>query len=291
MTLILRIIMSLEKVVLFSKKGVKAMGVEIDPVYLLSNTYSRIAAQSTLPDETVLIEAALKEAGCNVKRVDVLWPRNSFSSIGQIYYTIDYFEKYPSANQLSALSWFGDGGCVIPGHDFIIVSSYYVIRRNREKVKKVLQKLFPGEIFFVEPFQGLSFVEPGHIDHVNDIYHIDQTVGCVPSARLITVEKAHYDAAQEDFDVIDSHTDYHVVPIDSGNEICVLGHNYLVVEEQPNVVISNEAASQVNAELRNHGVTVIETPQPLVSMPRSGCSVRCATNRLVNASVLDYIDV
>lgn len=272
--------MPLEEVMILGKEGIQKTEVENDPVYLLSGTISMLAGVfNTLFDETEPIEAALKEAGCKIKRVDGFWPRDSYVSFGSAYYSIDFFERSPVAETLRSFSWFGNGGCVISGDHFLIVSSYHIPLNKREEAEQIIHKFFPGEIYFVQPYQEVSIAETDHID---------QTIGCIPGAKLITVDKQHYKAAKTDFQAMNI-TGYEVVPIDTNKEAMLLGNNYLVIEEYEKTVISNSAATRVNQELRNLGIDVLETPRPLKFLPMAGGSVRCATNRLLNESLLGSI--
>ncbi len=261
-------------VVVLNKEGLVRRSVDLSPAYLLGHSITRFA-RSGFPDETIYIEDALKEAECNVKRVPVSWPRNSYVRLGRIYYTPDYFyERYPG------FAFLGNGGGVIPGDGFVLVSSIHIppeIKGAKEKIKSELKKVMPVDIYLIPPFCDNTFMP--HSD-------IDTTVGCITDARLVTVDKKHYERDKEYFQEVEAGTKYEVVPIDCGDEL--LGNNYLIVRELEKTVINNKASTRVNAELKNLGVTVIETSEPLQVMPFFG-GVRCASHWMHNESLLEDI--
>ena len=239
-----------------------------------------MASHGMLEDEGAFIEPALRDAGCKVKRVSYTWPRDSFVEINNKYVTIDFFEKSPHAHNLAKVSWFAQGGLVISGNDFVIASKYGIPKEKQEKYENALQKIYQERAFMIDPIQNIPLIGK------ND--HIDLTVGCIPEIKTITVDARQYEHSKEDFKRIEKETGFQVVPINVTGEENVHGNNYLVIEEQEKTVVANKGATRVNSELRNLGITVIETSKALELMLFTGGSVRCATNRLINESLLEH---
>jgi len=257
--------------------------VEDNPFYLVgnSNHHSRF-----LPDEGIHIEKAIQDAGLNTQRIDVAWPRDCYSNIGRTYYTFDFFKA--QEDEISKrLAWLADGGCVIPGDDFVLVSSGFVSREYRPLVRETIEIFIPGKtIHFIQPYMLEDTPATNQAKN-----HIDTTVGCIPGAKVVTVEKRHYDSHKVDFEAINGATDYQIVPIDTGDEAGIWGNNYLVLDEKEKTVVANKGATRVNAELRNLGIEVIETAEPLHLMTGLGGSVRCATNRLQSPDLLQLLNI
>jgi len=274
---------------IFTAQGFVKEAVPFDPLYLLGGVTPEFLKANTafnnFEDDIKSIEHALLEAGVQYSRLEVPFPRDSFVDINDLYFTLAFFENTLDGiiKQFSAL---GEGGRVVPANNFLIVSSYNIPKENQpimnSMAKEVFQGILPSDmtIYFVNPCTGY-----------NAFYktHIDLTVGCIPEAKIITLDKIHYDQQRDEFDMISESTDFDVVPIDCKEEGVLAGNNYLVIPELEKTVISNKGATSVNAELKNLGVNVIETPKPLCVLPGLGASVRCVTNRVANPVLTNYI--
>ena len=216
--------------------------------------YKAIGNEKKVINELDSIKSKLEENGFEIIYSSSRWPRDIYVHDGKNL--IPNYDPHI----------FGEGGKVIQGKDFVLLSSS--IKNNLQSKDKI--KYFEGKkIYFIEPMKINN-------KFISSNMHIDLSIGSIPYIDVLTVDSSHYEQQKSLFDRINKNHGTTVIPINiDKNKKKLFHNNYLVVNDfvltDPNAEYLNSVLDQFNIDLQHIDVN-------MEGNPKNDGSIRCLTN-------------
>lgn len=258
-----------------AKIGIIRDNIRLEEIAFKEEAPKLIFGLNSIPSqkrERKSIGHALAETGLEVYATDKNWPRDAYLSNSGLFIAERDFGKL------------AHGGYYIFGDGFVLVSSS--IQEDLEKKIKDsghFRGLFEeSKPIFVPPYSGkLILVDGSELEP----WHLDLTIGYVPSARLLTVDEKQFAQEEEIFEKLKKEFDVKVKTTTGYG----FPNNYFAFRDGDNVfVIANRANSPFN---KGEEFKVIETSIPILNIAKNGGSVRCAVNIAPTTKLWDLLGI